>query len=442
MSRIEIWEKSQKRRRISDLKHEAQSIFPLEFAKKLFDSSKKPIQQGREGLGDQLRHDKSLRSMTAAIVTHVYTTGPAQELEDYLKEKATALTFIGHPFQYAKDIRSFRKKYVNGQLTDSHFGGSWRFPEPLNYVKDFLLTLWWLLASKERIELFVGADSLNALAGIVLRRLGFINKVVFYSIDFVPTRFQWGPLNRLYHFTEVICLRHSDAVWNLSSQMITTRKRLGLLDDNCAPQEVVPIGVQFDRIKRRDLENIDRFRLVYMGHLREGQGLELIFESLPDILRTWPNSSLMVVGTGPLEPKLVSMAREMRLQSQVQFKGFVENHQALEDLLSHGGIGLALYEPTKDSFTWYTEPSKPKQYMACGLPVVITRVPMISQLVEVKEAGIVTDYNKASFLSALHSMFDDLDTYSTLRGNAIQLASQYDWNTIFAHALTKLDYAS
>jgi len=380
--------------------------------------------------------------MTAAIVTHVYTTGPAQELEDYLRNKTRTLTFIGHPFQYARDIRSFRKRYVNGNLTNLHFAVSWRFPEPLSYVKDFLLTLWWLLTSKQRVELFVGADSLNALAGIVLRRFGFINKVVFYSIDFVPTRFQWAPLNRLYHLTEAICLRHSDAVWNLSSQMIATRKRLGLLDDNCAPQEVVPIGVQFDRIRRRDLQMIDRFRLVYMGHLREGQGLELIFESLPEILRTWPNSSLMVVGTGPLEPKLVAMAKELKLQSRVQFKGFVEDHRTLEDLLSQGGIGLALYEPTKDSFSWYTDPSKPKQYMACGLPVIITRVPSISQLVDTEGAGVLAEYTKASFLSALHSMFDDLATYSTLRSNAIRLASQYDWNAIFTKAITKLEYAS
>jgi glycosyltransferase involved in cell wall biosynthesis len=114
----------------------------------------------------------------------------------------------------------------------------------------------------------------------------------------------------------------------------------------------------------------------------------------------------------------------------------------LEEMLSQGGIGLALYEPTRDSFTWYTDPSKPKQYMACGLPVIITRVPAISQLVMKEEAGIVTEYTKSSFVSALHLLLDDFATYSTLRNNAIQLASRYDWNTIFADALTKLEQVS
>jgi glycosyltransferase involved in cell wall biosynthesis len=150
----------------------------------------------------------------------------------------------------------------------------------------------------------------------------------------------------------------------------------------------------------------------------------------------------MVVGGGPLEPKLVAMAEEMKCQSRVQFKGFVEDHRVLEELLSQGGVGLALYEPTKDSFTWYTDPSKPKQYMACGLPIIITKVPAISQLVMTEEAGIVTEYAKTSFVSALHSIFDDFDTYSKLRGNAIQLASRYDWNAIFADALAKLGYSN
>jgi glycosyltransferase involved in cell wall biosynthesis len=213
---------------------------------------------------------------------------------------------------------------------------------------------------------------------------------------------------------------------------------MGLLDDQCAPQEVVPIGVQFDRIRRRDVNHIDRFRLVYMGHLREGQGLELIFESLPDIFRMWPSVSLVVVGAGPLEHKLRAMAEELSCQSRVQFTGFVEDHRVLEELLSQGGVGLALYEPTRDSFTWYADPSKPKQYMACGLPIIITKVPAISQLVRSQEAGIVIEYSKPAFISALRYLFEDFATYSILRGNAIQLASRYDWNAIFADALAKL----
>ena len=61
------------------------------------------------------------------IVTHVFATGPAQELEGYLREKVGSLLFIGHPFSFRPDTRSFYKSYLNGKLIKEHEEGKFIF---------------------------------------------------------------------------------------------------------------------------------------------------------------------------------------------------------------------------------------------------------------------------------------------------------------------------
>ena len=64
-----------------------------------------------------------------------------------------------------------------------------------------------------------------------------------------------------------------------------------------------------------------------MGHLRKRQGLELIVESLPDIVKDIPDAKFVVIGTGDLENNLKKRVAELGLVENVDFKGFIEDHK-------------------------------------------------------------------------------------------------------------------
>lgn len=369
-----------------------------------------------------------------AIVTHVFATGPAQELEEYLKDKVPFLLFIGHPFSYASDRRSFYKIY-NGEFLINRTAFSWKLPELLIYFKDVLYTLCWTIKCSKKFDLYIGADPLNALSGIMLRKIGKVKKVIFYCIDYVPKRFNNRLLNWIYHQIDKFCAEHSDCVWNLSERMITARKKEGIKrTDN---QMVVPVGVRLERIKRLDIGQINRNHLVYMGHLRKNQGLQLLIDSLPEIITKNPNVKLIIIGTGELEQYLKNKVRELNLIANVEFKGYIEDHKDIEDILSTCGVGLSLYEPHQDSFTWHTDPSKPKQYLACGLPVIITKVPWIAEEIERMPMGIAIDYSKEELVKAINRLMTDNEFYKKCRENAIGYVSGISWDKIFDEALIK-----
>lgn len=168
------------------------------------------------------------------------------------------------------------------------------------------------------------------------------------------------------------------------------------------------------------------------------QGLELIVESLPIVIKRIPRVKLIVIGTGLLAQKLKDIVCELRLEKSVEFKGFIADHRDVETILSKCGVGLAVYPPNPKSFTYYADPSKPKQYMACGLPVIVTRVPQVAHDIEKRGSGIVINYDKEALANAIIRLLTDDNLYATCRRNAIEFASEHEWSGIFDKAFIEL----
>lgn len=164
-------------------------------------------------------------------------------------------------------------------------------------------------------------------------------------------------------------------------------------------------------------------------------GVELIIQALPKIVKKIPDIKLLIVGMGQLENDLKIMARELGVSKNVEFKGFVKDHRDVEKILVKCAVGLAIYEPNPDSITQYTDPSKPKQYMACGLPVIITGVPWIAKEIEEKTMGIVISYSEHELTDAIIKLLMDDTFYETCRENAKTFASELSWDSIFGKAL-------
>lgn len=379
-----------------------------------------------------------LERSSVAVVSHVFATGPGHELADYLRTRAEKVAFIRHPFAYARDIRSSRDIHIAGKCVVSRKARSWRLPGVLMFAKDLLFTIVWIVQEECRFELYVGIDDLNCFAGLLLRRLGRVRVVVYYTIDYVPSRFKNRILNHLYHLLDVHCVTNADSTWNLSPRMSAARSRFLAQGKAMGRQKTVPMGVRLGRLKPMPLDQIDRRRLVFIGHLRKGHGTELIVQSMPKIIEKVPETKLTVIGTGPLWGQLKQLVTNLGLEKNVDFRGFIENHEDAEKILVKCAVGLAPYEPTSQNFTFYTDPGKPKLYLACGLPVIITPVPWIAEAVARREMGVVVDFDDTAVAEAAVRLLTNDEFYERCRKNALAYASQLDWNQIFDSALQSL----
>jgi len=381
------------------------------------------------------------------IVCHTYVKGAPQELEDFfVNNKARNVIFIGHPFSYCYKRYGMKgashiRTHHSGNLVYYHEAIDWRLPDLLMYMKDVFYTVYWSLTCGVKFDIMFGADCLNALICLFLRTIGRGKTVCFYTIDYFRSRFKNRALNAIYFLMDKICVERCDWVWNVSTRIRTGREEEGIPIKYRDKQLTVPIGTKFDEAQRLSVNEIDRHKVVFLGDVHKQAGIYLLIDSIPEIIARVPKTRFVIIGGGEHEVEVKQIIKQRGFQKYVEFKGVVTNRKHLEKLLSMNAIGVAPYKPGSDSHssTYFADPTKPKDYMALGLPVVITRVPQIADEIDKNRAGFAINYNKDEFVNAVVNLLSDDQLYKECRENALKLASKYSWDRIFTEALEKME---
>lgn len=380
---------------------------------------------------------QTVSNLSFQVVSHVAFTGHSQELKKFLERHANELLFIGHPFSYASQKESIAEFYEKGSLKIELKVPQISGPEYLIYLKDFLTTFYFNLRVRKKFDIFIGADPLNALVGLFLKKLGLTKITIFYVIDYVPNRFSNPILNSLYRSLDRICVCNADYTWNLTSTMSAAREKNGV-SRNKTNQLVVPTGMHPKKIQRTDQPNAKN-TVVFLSHLRKGQGIELVLDALPEVIKDVPSAKLIVIGTGPLEAYFKEETKKRGLVNSVTFLGYIENHDEIEEIVSNCRVGIAPYVPDPNSFTWYADPGKPKVYLGCGIPVIITKVPEVAFEISKRSAGIAINYNPHELSDAIKKLLMDDKTYALYKANAIKFAHELTWDNVFTKALSVLE---
>jgi glycosyltransferase involved in cell wall biosynthesis len=97
-------------------------------------------------------------------------------------------------------------------------------------------------------------------------------------------------------------------------------------------------------------------------------------------------------------------------------------------------VGLAPYSPSPDNITWYADPTKVKDYLSCGLAVVVTNVPEVALEIEKKGAGVITQPSGEGLADAVVTLLTS-PILEQFQSNAYAMALEYDWNRLFASAI-------
>lgn len=383
----------------------------------------------------------SLAKSNVVIVIHEETTGLAYDLRDYLLEQGVGdLLFIAHPLLYVPENFKNSSRYEfyrKGKLIRSGTAYHWIFPEPILYLKDFIYTLKWCLSQKTTFDLFVGFGNLDSFTGLALKLMGRTRRVIYYVIDYIPKRFSNKFLNMIYHRIEKFAAENSDWTWNLSPRMIEARDRKW--NKKFTNQLIVPHGVNFNRIKRASFENINKREIIYMGTILRKQGIQLVINSLPHILKEIPEIKFTIIGKGPYEKELKKLIKKLRLEKYIEFLGYIQNHKDVENRIAKAALAIALYDRRYDEFSYYADPGKIKNYLGAGVPVIMTDVPYVAREVVENKCGFIVQYSKKDLLDILLKFFSDKKLMKEYRYNAVRFAKKYDWNIVFADALSYLN---
>lgn len=267
---------------------------------------------------------------------------------------------------------------------------------------------------------------MNALTGMVLKRLGKVRRTVFYCIDFAEQRFQNRFLNAVYHWVDLTCARSCDETWNLSTRILALREKQGISRQKLA---YVPVGV-YPLAKRPT--PMYKNRIIYFGAVDFYKGVAMAVDAFPRILKQIPNAEMVIMGDGPAFDDILRRINGLGIQKSVRLMGRVSYEQA-SLVLSQGGIGLAPFSPA--FISPYADPQKVKEYLRFGCPVVITNVPAIHEEIDTHKAGLVIKYDSDELVRAVVTLMSNGAYFESCGLNAFEMAKSYNWSAIFGRVI-------
>ena len=169
---------------------------------------------------------------------------------------------------------------------------------------------------------------------------------------------------------------------------------------------VVMLGME--RLPCADADRTGSNRILVVGQLRQGQGVEDVLEFIADN----PRYSLTLLGAAAngFECEINRIIREKEIQGRVDFPNRFVSQEELSEAAAKCFCGLALYDTSGDNFTHYADPGKVKSYLEMGLPVVMTRISGIVSYIEKFKAGEVID-SKEALPQAVLRICENPETY-------------------------------
>ncbi len=302
-------------------------------------------------------------------------------------------------------------------------------PEPLIYCKESFFTLWWVARAGVVWDTYVGMDGLVVFFGLLLRFFGRVKRLVFWAIDFVPEkRFNSRMKNKIYHSINTMGYKRADEMWDLSPRMAEAREKfLGIQAKDYRSNKVVPYGVWLNRIKFYSYEECEKDTLVFMGHLLEKQGVQLVIEAIPELIKKNPRFHFKIIGDGSYKENLVELATNKGVLKYCDFRGKIDDIVELEQEVAKSAVAIAPYIKRLDTWTYYADPGKVKTYLAAGVPVLLTDVPWNAHDIEEKGCGKIIDLDR-DFSEQIIEMMSNNEGY---RQRAREYAKAFDYGMIF-----------
>lgn len=365
--------------------------------------------------------------VTISIPSNSEVYGQCHAIADFVKQNSQEFIFIRHPLDglhYSRAELFTKDKTQHIKIIKSKTKGIRR------YVIDVLSTVLTVLYYKGRWDLFIGVNSLNTFSGLLLKWLGRVKYVIFYTADYVPERFRNKFMNNIYHWFDRFCIKKSDFVWNISLAQVEIRKKQGLPDSK---NIYVPHGVDTRDITYQPLENIDRYSFVIAANLSKAFNYKLIIDVFKDVAEKISRARLIIIGTGDLKKEISDYITFNHLGSHVHMLGWM-SHDKLIDFISHCGVGLAIYT-SQCSWTNFSDSFKTKEYLGRGCPVIISGAAAAIREVEASNAVIVAEQNKKSLYEAMLKFLEDEKFYLQCRKNAINFMKDLDWRKIYSRSL-------
>ena len=175
---------------------------------------------------------------------------------------------------------------------------------------------------------------------------------------------------------------------------------------------------QLDAGRPRKLPDNGELKLLIACRQEDGKGTDIVIKSLPLILKAFPGATLEVVGGGPFLNDLKALVERLNLRNKVFFRGKVEQLKVIETMKK----AHVFCFPTQASEGF---PKVVLEALACGLPVITTKVSVLPQLIGENCGVLLKEPTAENLAAAVEIVCADAETYELVSAAAVARAQLY-----------------
>ncbi|MHB1254268.1 MAG: glycosyltransferase [Candidatus Humimicrobiaceae bacterium] len=381
--------------------------------------------------------------------------GPVENFIRYLCQKFSNVYFISQPMPGEDDLTVTLSIYRDGKLL-------WikkmpKFMQLLCWVnprkvtssqtvirlkmRDFISNFYFItFCISHKLDLFIGVESINSLAAVILKKLGRIRTVLYFSNDYHTKKYTMLK-NWLFLKLDEIAAYGSDYIWMMNPKIHESRIKRGLKPSKLAPHFIIHGGLPFFPGGPLPIAEREKNRIVYAtraGH----SGLEIILQALSIVFKKYPDSRIYITGhTDKEKTRISGLIEKLKISQYIVFTGFIKEEE-LNRLVKHSYIGLAIWSYEISASATYGDPEKIRRYFHFGLPVVSTGNAFTAEAINKHGAGVVVDDKPESVAEAIIKLFGDKELYSKCAHASQELGKFYKENNMLDDSLEDLQKRS
>lgn len=193
-----------------------------------------------------------------------------------------------------------------------------------------------------------------------------------------------------------------------------------------------PTGIDFDYFSPGDQEKSRRIcnlynntkTVLYVGRLAAEKGIEYLIDAFPKVVKRFEQVRLIIIGSGPLQPKLQAQVVENNLGQYTRFVGYATPDE-MPDWYRAADLVVV---PSLNE--WFGKVVA--EAMACGTPVVVTKAGGAIDIVEEFECGLlVSPRSSESLARAIETSLADSVRPAPNIGRARRA---FDWSAKLSYA--------
>ena len=244
---------------------------------------------------------------------------------------------------------------------------------------------------------------------------------------------QWEKSERFHLDSrlEAYVAAHADAVCALNGSLLeeimrrTALRRAPFLLPNAIPSDLRPITEKSETFLTRWSLSKNDFIVGYVGSIVGYEGLDILLRAASDIKEEIPSLKVVLCGVGNALDSLKELSAELGIDDRVIFTGSVPH----KDVALCMSVFDAAVLPRADYAVCHlVSPLKLYEYMAYGVPLVVSDVKAMREMVEPGSDALVFPVGDTHALSeCLIRLQAHPELRRSLRERALETASRHTW---------------